>query len=193
MLLFPAFKAAIGGLDGQPPLITVQPSIQKYGVIDFGGGTVLAAQYVVDPSGQVTKNSQKDYIGKNQGTMQLASEVNAYLTPILGRPVSTDDIMDAVEQAHRSPAPHRYILAGSGTDFTEEYNNAFKEWANTQLHKIFTLWSNDMDIMGPVAVIGGSANLFKQFILDMNLSDQYRIPDHPETFSIRALMEGYTR
>ncbi|MEO0348828.1 MAG: ParM/StbA family protein [Cyanobacteria bacterium P01_A01_bin.15] len=148
----------------------------KNAVLDLGGGTALAR--IFTRSGSPIRTAEV----KLPGTYDLAKRIAAALQAKAEYSPDTSLIMDAI-------ATGTYRI-GQRLHFEGIYQQCRRQWLEEVRGALREAWATHMDELGEVLVIGGSAELARDFVESTN--GRFKIPNtpNPQHISLYGMLEG---
>jgi hypothetical protein len=134
------------------------------GVLDIGGGTILAKLF--SPDGEFIRGGDV----RLDGTFELARAIASHLLPKLNYSPELPTIMDAI-------ADKSLTLGATGISFKQEFGACKTKWVESVRARLKEAWQPYRSDIGEVLICGGSAPLFQS--LEVSSSGRFKIlPNH---------------
>ena len=146
------------------------------GVLDLGGGTAIAR--IITPNGIPVRGSDI----KLKGTKDLAQRIAAALQAKEKIQPDLGEIMDAI-------ADQTYKAGVHGIPFQAIFERQRQQWLDEIAGDIQAQWEAQLNSLGEVLVVGGSAPLAQAFV-EMT-HGRFKIPrtPDPQLFNLYGLLE----
>ncbi len=142
------------------------------GVIDFGGGTSSGRLYTSD--GLMLREASITLPGTNQ----LAQSIQARLLKETGTSADLSAIMDGIESGS-------YQIGRNGASFVTHFASTRDLWLDDIRSKASAQWSQYLDDLGEVLLVGGSASLAAD--LEERSEKRFKIAPNPQNITILGM------
>ena len=142
------------------------------GVIDFGGGTSSGRLYTSD--GLMLREASITLPGTNQ----LAQSIQARLLKETGTSADLSAIMDGIESGS-------YQIGRNGASFVTHFTSTRDLWLDDIRSKASAQWSQYLNDLGKVLLVGGSASLAAD--LEERSEKRFKIAPSPQDITILGM------
>ena len=142
------------------------------GVIDFGGGTSSGRLY--SPDGLMLREASITLPGTNA----LAQSIQARLLKETGTSADLSAIMDGIESGS-------YQIGRNGASFVTHFTSTRDLWLDDIRSKASAQWSQYLNDLGEVLLVGGSASLAAD--LEERSEKRFKIAPSPQDITILGM------